>query len=84
MQQDFYTVEGLANQLLTSAFINLNNIPDYRLRPMLRILFLWPLDSLGKLLQYVTQGSPFPIGASIMATHPVLEGCAVKGVGANY
>lgn len=38
MQQDFYTVEGLATQLLSSAFINLNNIPDYRLRPMLRIL----------------------------------------------
>lgn len=38
MQQDFYTVEGLASQLLSSAFNNLNNIPDYRLRPMLRIL----------------------------------------------
>lgn len=38
MQQDFYTVEGLASQLISSAFINLNNIPDYRLRPMLRIL----------------------------------------------
>uniref|UniRef100_A0A8C5TJC8 Exportin-5 n=1 Tax=Malurus cyaneus samueli TaxID=2593467 RepID=A0A8C5TJC8_9PASS len=38
MQQDFYTVEGLATQLLSSAFNNLNNIPDYRLRPMLRIL----------------------------------------------
>uniref|UniRef100_A0A7M4F192 Exportin-5 n=1 Tax=Crocodylus porosus TaxID=8502 RepID=A0A7M4F192_CROPO len=42
MQQDFYTVEGLASQLLTSAFINLNNIPDYRLRPMLRV-FVKPL-----------------------------------------
>ncbi|GAB5571551.1 exportin-T isoform X1 [Prionailurus iriomotensis] len=36
MQQDFYTVEHLATQLLSSAFVNLNNIPDYRLRPMLR------------------------------------------------
>uniref|UniRef100_A0A8B9SY97 Exportin-5 n=1 Tax=Anas platyrhynchos TaxID=8839 RepID=A0A8B9SY97_ANAPL len=42
MQQDFYTVEGLAAQLLSSAFINLNNIPDYRLRPMLRV-FVKPL-----------------------------------------
>jgi exportin-5 len=38
MQQDFYTVEDLATQLLGSAFVNLNNIPDYRLRPMLHIL----------------------------------------------
>ncbi|XP_003789268.1 exportin-5 [Otolemur garnettii] len=42
MQQDFYTVEDLATQLLSSAFINLNNIPDYRLRPMLRV-FVKPL-----------------------------------------
>ncbi|XP_075002821.1 exportin-5 isoform X10 [Calonectris borealis] len=42
MQQDFYTVEGLATHLLSSAFINLNNIPDYRLRPMLRV-FVKPL-----------------------------------------
>ncbi|XP_075781130.1 exportin-5 isoform X3 [Pelodiscus sinensis] len=42
MQQDFYTVEGLATQFLNSAFINLNNIPDYRLRPMLRV-FVKPL-----------------------------------------
>lgn len=38
MQQDFYTVDGLASELLNTAFINLNNIPDYRLRLMLRIL----------------------------------------------
>ncbi|XP_012874543.1 PREDICTED: exportin-5 [Dipodomys ordii] len=42
MQQDFYTVEDLAAQLLGSAFINLSNIPDYRLRPMLRV-FVKPL-----------------------------------------
>uniref|UniRef100_A0A8D0BQW5 Exportin-5 n=1 Tax=Salvator merianae TaxID=96440 RepID=A0A8D0BQW5_SALMN len=42
MQQDFYTVEGLANELLNSAFFNLNHIPDYRLRPMLRV-FVKPL-----------------------------------------
>lgn len=38
MQQDFYTVEHLATQLLSSAFVNLNNIPDYRLEFMLHIL----------------------------------------------
>ncbi|XP_042308146.1 exportin-5 isoform X2 [Sceloporus undulatus] len=42
MQQDFYSVEGLAALLLNSAFVNLDNIPDYRLRPMLRI-FVKPL-----------------------------------------
>ncbi|XP_048339603.1 exportin-5 isoform X2 [Sphaerodactylus townsendi] len=42
MQQDFYTVNGLASELLNSAFVNLNNIPDYRLRPMLRV-FVKPL-----------------------------------------
>ncbi|XP_014390862.1 PREDICTED: exportin-5 isoform X3 [Myotis brandtii] len=42
MQQDFYSVEHLATQLLSSAFVNLNNIPDYRLRPMLRV-FVKPL-----------------------------------------
>lgn len=47
MQQDFYTVEGLASQLLSSAFNNLNNIPDYRLRPMLRILPSLSQASLG-------------------------------------
>ncbi|XP_060100457.1 exportin-5 [Heteronotia binoei] len=42
MQQDFYTVDGLATDLLNSAFVNLTNIPDYRLRPMLRV-FVKPL-----------------------------------------
>ncbi|XP_021073202.1 exportin-5 [Mus pahari] len=42
MQQDFYTVEDLATQLLGSAFVNLNNIPDFRLRSMLRV-FMKPL-----------------------------------------
>ncbi|RXM30463.1 Exportin-5 [Acipenser ruthenus] len=48
LQQDFYTIDGLAGQLITSAFINLANVPDYRLRPMLHILcysssFVWKL-----------------------------------------
>ncbi|KAK1170946.1 exportin-5-like [Acipenser oxyrinchus oxyrinchus] len=38
LQQDFYAIDGLAGQLITSAFINLTNVPDYRLRPMLHIL----------------------------------------------
>lgn len=42
MKQDFYSVEGLASQLLNTAFVNLENIPDYRLRPMLRV-FVKPL-----------------------------------------
>ncbi|XP_038617155.1 exportin-5 isoform X2 [Tachyglossus aculeatus] len=42
MQQDFYTVKDLATQLLGSAFMNLNNIPDYRLRTLLRV-FVKPL-----------------------------------------
>ncbi|XP_016046920.1 exportin-5 [Erinaceus europaeus] len=42
MQQDFYTVEHLATQLLNSAFVNLNNIPDFRLRSLLRV-FVKPL-----------------------------------------
>ncbi|XP_008827287.2 exportin-5 [Nannospalax galili] len=42
MQQDFYTVEDLATQLLGSAFVNLNNIPDFRLRSVLRV-FVKPL-----------------------------------------
>lgn len=47
MQQDFYTVEHLATQLLSSAFVNLNNIPDYRLRPMLHILSKVPRSPKG-------------------------------------
>ncbi|XP_033875025.3 exportin-5-like [Acipenser ruthenus] len=37
LQQDFYAIDGLAGQLITAAFINLANVPDYRLRPMLRL-----------------------------------------------
>lgn len=42
MQQDFYTVEQLSTQLLSSAFVNLDNLPDYRLRPLLHILLKIP------------------------------------------
>ncbi|XP_073527717.1 exportin-5 [Phyllobates terribilis] len=40
--EDFYSVPGLAMRLGNSAFCNLNNLPDFRLRPMLR-LFVKPL-----------------------------------------
>lgn len=66
MQQDFYTVEGLASQFLNSAFINLNNIPDYRLRPMLRILWLW-LKPGQQLLQNVAE-----VSLSKLASQPPL------------
>ncbi|XP_046699270.1 exportin-5 isoform X1 [Silurus meridionalis] len=40
--QDFYTIEGLAEQLAGSAFLHLEHVPDHRLRPMLRV-FMKPL-----------------------------------------
>nr|XP_014347923.1 PREDICTED: exportin-5 [Latimeria chalumnae] len=42
LQQDFYTIENLAEKLISSAFVNLDNLPDYRLRPVLRV-FVKPL-----------------------------------------
>uniref|UniRef100_A0A674E237 Exportin-5 n=1 Tax=Salmo trutta TaxID=8032 RepID=A0A674E237_SALTR len=38
LQQDFYTIEGLAEQIVGSAFVSLDNVPDHRLRTMLHIL----------------------------------------------
>lgn len=37
--QDFYTIEGLAEQLVGSALIHLEHVPDHRLRPLLHILY---------------------------------------------
>ncbi|XP_014069910.1 exportin-5 [Salmo salar] len=37
LQQDFYTIEGLAEQIVGSAFVSLDNVPDHRLRTMLRV-----------------------------------------------
>ncbi|XP_066518389.1 exportin-5 [Hoplias malabaricus] len=37
LQQDFYRIDGLAEQLVGSAFIHLEHIPDHRLRPILRL-----------------------------------------------
>uniref|UniRef100_A0A8C8I9U2 Exportin-5 n=1 Tax=Oncorhynchus tshawytscha TaxID=74940 RepID=A0A8C8I9U2_ONCTS len=44
LHQDFYTIEGLAEQIVGSALISLDNVPDHRLRPMLHILLsYWPI-----------------------------------------
>ncbi|XP_051945873.1 exportin-5 isoform X2 [Xyrauchen texanus] len=37
LQQDFYAMEGLAEQIVASAFINLDCVPDHRLRPLVRV-----------------------------------------------
>uniref|UniRef100_A0A8C8IAK0 Importin N-terminal domain-containing protein n=1 Tax=Oncorhynchus tshawytscha TaxID=74940 RepID=A0A8C8IAK0_ONCTS len=65
LHQDFYTIEGLAEQIVGSALISLDNVPDHRLRPMLHILLsYWPIreyyDSLlcpllGPLFAYMLQ-----------------------------
>ncbi|TRY71295.1 hypothetical protein DNTS_007636, partial [Danionella cerebrum] len=34
LHQDFYGIEGLAEQIIGSVFINLDSVPDYRLRPL--------------------------------------------------
>uniref|UniRef100_A0A3Q3ET71 Exportin-5 n=1 Tax=Labrus bergylta TaxID=56723 RepID=A0A3Q3ET71_9LABR len=40
LQQDFYTIEKLAEEITGSAFSSLDHVPDYRLRPMIHILYL--------------------------------------------
>lgn len=40
LQQEFYNVEGLAQELASSVFVNLDHVPDYRLRLMIHILCL--------------------------------------------
>ncbi|KAM3930737.1 exportin-5 [Leptodactylus fuscus] len=42
LQQDYYSVPDLAIRLVNSAFCNLNNLPDFRLRSMLNF-FVKPL-----------------------------------------
>ncbi|XP_060895808.1 exportin-5 [Labrus mixtus] len=37
LQQDFYTIEKLAEEITGSAFSSLDHVPDYRLRPMIRV-----------------------------------------------
>lgn len=38
LQQEFYTVEGLAQKLAGSVFVTLDHVPDHRLRLMIHIL----------------------------------------------
>ncbi len=40
MQQDFYAIEGLAEKIVGSAFTHLDGVPDYRLRPLIHILYI--------------------------------------------
>ncbi|KAI1886355.1 hypothetical protein AGOR_G00213170 [Albula goreensis] len=37
LQQDFYTIDGLAEKIVNSALANIDNVPDHRLRPLLRV-----------------------------------------------
>uniref|UniRef100_A0A8C2G5F2 Exportin 5 n=1 Tax=Cyprinus carpio TaxID=7962 RepID=A0A8C2G5F2_CYPCA len=43
MQQDFYATEDLAEQIVGSAFIHLDSVPDHRLRP-LQLVMSCPYD----------------------------------------
>ncbi|XP_029305896.1 exportin-5 [Cottoperca gobio] len=37
LQQDFYTIERLSEEIAASAFVSLDHVPDHRLRPMIRV-----------------------------------------------
>ncbi|XP_029376721.1 exportin-5 isoform X1 [Echeneis naucrates] len=37
LQQEFYTIERLAQEIAGSAFVSLDHVPDHRLRPMIRV-----------------------------------------------
>ncbi|XP_076017062.1 exportin-5 isoform X2 [Genypterus blacodes] len=37
LQQDFYKIQGLAEQIVGSAFVSLDHVPDHRFRPMIRL-----------------------------------------------
>uniref|UniRef100_UPI0037E7BD73 exportin-5 n=1 Tax=Semicossyphus pulcher TaxID=241346 RepID=UPI0037E7BD73 len=37
LQQEFYTIERLAEEVAGSAFVSLDHVPDHRLRPMIRV-----------------------------------------------
>ncbi|XP_034753551.1 exportin-5 [Etheostoma cragini] len=37
LQQEFYTIERLAEEISGSAFVSLDHVPDHRLRPMIRV-----------------------------------------------
>ncbi|XP_073729012.1 exportin-5 isoform X2 [Misgurnus anguillicaudatus] len=37
LEKEFYGMEGLAEQIVASAFIHLDSLPDHRLRPLVRV-----------------------------------------------
>ncbi|XP_044069645.1 exportin-5 isoform X2 [Siniperca chuatsi] len=37
LQQEFYTIERLAEEITGSVFVSLDHVPDHRLRPMIRV-----------------------------------------------
>uniref|UniRef100_A0A9J8AVR9 Importin N-terminal domain-containing protein n=1 Tax=Cyprinus carpio carpio TaxID=630221 RepID=A0A9J8AVR9_CYPCA len=41
MQQDFYAIEGLAEQIVGSAFTHLDSVPDHRLRPLVYFILFY-------------------------------------------
>uniref|UniRef100_A0A8C5CEK7 Importin N-terminal domain-containing protein n=1 Tax=Gadus morhua TaxID=8049 RepID=A0A8C5CEK7_GADMO len=42
LTRDFYTIDGLAEKLVGSAFVSLDHVPDHRFRPIIHILtFQW-------------------------------------------
>uniref|UniRef100_A0A7N6B9U9 Importin N-terminal domain-containing protein n=1 Tax=Anabas testudineus TaxID=64144 RepID=A0A7N6B9U9_ANATE len=40
LQQEFYTIERLAEEIAGSVFVSLDHVPDHRLRPMIHILLV--------------------------------------------
>ena len=38
LTRDFYTIDGLAEKLVGSAFVSLDHVPDHRFRPLIHIL----------------------------------------------
>lgn len=37
LQREFYSIEGLAQEIAGSVFVTLDHVPDYRLRPVIRV-----------------------------------------------
>lgn len=53
LQQEFYTIERLSEEIGSSVFVSLDHVPDHRLRPMIHILFhacMFKVLSLGSVL----------------------------------
>ncbi|KAF3708207.1 Exportin-5 [Channa argus] len=63
LQQEFYTIESLAEELARSVFISLDHVPDHRLRPMIHILILLCLR-----YEFVSGSPHFPCGVVFVLT----------------